>query len=248
MGEALLAGLHAARRVGTVVIVPDPYAAEGEIEIPAPPDKPLTAIADDLFRRHRRAQRGVVAARNRLASLETKRTRLEALVPDQEAARDDAGADALEASMRALGLPVGLVRPTRVAREAARTAAPRLAGVRIATSVEGWTILIGRTGKDNDRLTFKIAGADDFWLHAAGTAGAHVVIRNPDRAGSPPPATLAEAAAFAVWFSDAREQGAADVHWTKRKNVHRVRGAASGKVVLKRFDTVRARAKAPQEV
>ena len=113
------------------------------------------------------------------------------------------------------------------------------------TSKDGWTILVGRTGSDNDKLTFKLAAPDDLWLHAAGVPGAHVVIRNPDRKPSVPSATLAEAAALALWFSDARSEQGADVMWTRRKNVRRAKGGSSGKVVIKRFETIRTRAHPP---
>jgi predicted ribosome quality control (RQC) complex YloA/Tae2 family protein len=246
MGEALLAGLTVARRTGDVVLVPDPYDEKGgEVAIPAPADRSLAEVADELFRRHRKFHRGLTAARARAESLERRERRLEALLVEHERVRDEAGADELESQMRAFGLPVGLRGPTRAARKAASVEAPRLAGVRMVTSADGWTILIGRTGPDNDRLTFKIAAPDDFWLHAAGAPGAHVVIRNPDRAARPPAPTLAEAAAYTLWFSDARSQMVADVNWTRRKNVRRVKGGSSGQVVLKRFETVRVRAKAP---
>jgi predicted ribosome quality control (RQC) complex YloA/Tae2 family protein len=113
------------------------------------------------------------------------------------------------------------------------------------TSADGWTILVGRSGPDNDRLTFKIAAPEDLWLHAAGVHGAHVVILNPERRATVPAATIAEAAGLALWFSDARSEGSGDVHWTRRKNVRRARGGTSGMVVLKRFETVRARSAPP---
>lgn len=246
MGEALLSGLTVARRTGDVVLVPDPYDENGgDVAIPAPADRSLSQVADDLFRKHRKFRRGLAATQARAESLERREGRLEALLVQHERVQDEAGADELEEHMRAFGLPVGLAGPTRAARKAASVEAPRLAGVRMVTSADGWTILIGRTGPDNDRLTFKIATPEDFWLHAAGAPGAHVVIRNPDRAARPPTQTLSEAAAHALWFSDARPQGVADVQWTRRKNVRRAKGGSSGQVILKRFETIRVNAKAP---
>ena len=246
MGEALLAGLHVARRSGEVVIVPDPYDAEGPgIVIPAPPQKSLAQVADDLFRLQRRSRRGLAAASARAETLAQRRSRLEGLLALLGRTQNAAGAVTLEAAMRAEGLPVGLVGPTRAAHEAARLAGPRLEGVRMITSAGGWMILVGRSGPDNDRLTFKVAAPDDIWLHAAGVHGAHVVIRNPERRATVPAATIAEAAGLALWFSDARSEATGDVHWTRRKNVRRARGGTSGMVVLKRFETVRVRSTPP---
>lgn len=246
MGEALLAGLSAARRGRVTVVVPDPYDPHlGEIVIPAPPDKTLPQVADDLFRRQRRARRGLASAGKRAEALARRILRLEDLLSTHAGTLDEPGAETVEAMMRAEGLPVGLVPPTRAARAAARIAPPHLEGVRMITSADGWTILVGRTGPDNDKLTFKIAAPDDLWLHAAGVPGAHVVIRNPDRRPSAPETTLAEAAALALWFSEARSAAGGDVMWTRRKNVRRARGGGSGKVVIKRFETIRARAVPP---
>jgi predicted ribosome quality control (RQC) complex YloA/Tae2 family protein len=248
MAEALLASLSFARRSGSVVIVPDPYDSEGrEISIPAPPGRSLAQVADDLFSRQRKAKRGLESAGARATALSRRASRLETLLVVHEGTADEAGVAALEAEMRGEGLAVGLSGPTRAARAASKVSPPKLEGVRMIESSDGWTILVGRTGRDNDRLTFKLAAPDDFWLHAAGVHGAHVIIRNPERATTVPPATLTEAAGFALWFSDARSEAGADVHWTRRKNVRRAKGGAPGRVVLKRFFTVRVRAKSPPD-
>jgi predicted ribosome quality control (RQC) complex YloA/Tae2 family protein len=247
MGEALLASLSFARRSGNVVLVADPYDPDGrEIAIPAPPDRSLVQVADDLFRRQRRSRRGLEAAGARAEALSARGLRLEVLLAAHERTTDADGAARLEADMRAEQLPVGLVGASRSARAAARVALPRLDGVRMVASSDGWTILVGRSGPDNDRLTFKIAAPDDIWLHAAGVHGAHVIVRNQERVAVPP-ATLAEAARLALWFSDARNEPAGDVHWTRRKNVRRAKGGTSGRVVLKRFETIRVRPQPPAE-
>jgi predicted ribosome quality control (RQC) complex YloA/Tae2 family protein len=149
--------------------------------------------------------------------------------------------------MRSERLAVGLLRTTKAGRAAARTEPPRLDGIRMLESADGWSILVGRTGRDNDRLTFKIAAPEDIWLHAEGVPGAHVIVRNPERQARVPETTLAEAARAAAWFSDAKHEGFVDVHWTRRKNVRRAKGGASGKVVLKRFETIRVKPAPPSE-
>ncbi len=238
-GEAILAGLRAARRVGGEVFVPDPYDIEGkEISVPAEEGVSLTAVAEAHFERSRKARRGIEAARRRGEAIASRRQRLEALEPAAEAARSEADAERLEDALRQEGVPVGLRPPTRVAREAARVVRPRLEGVRMFVSSDGLSILVGKTGRENNRLTFRLAGPEDFWFHAAGVPGAHVVVRNPGRLSRPPEASLREAASLAAFYSDARDRARAEVHWTRRKNVRRQRGAAPGTVVLKRFESL----------
>lgn len=245
-GEALLAGLASARRVGDEAIVPDPYdQAQREIAVPAPRGKRLQTVAEEHFRAHRRAVRGLEAARARRVALESRLARLERLAARAESARGEDEAEAIEEEMRAERIPVGLGPGTRAAREAARGSRPRVEGVRILTSRDGLTILVGRSGKDNDRLTFRIAALEDVWLHAAGVPGAHVVVRTPGEAALPPRGTLEEAAAIAAWYSEARGSGAVDVVWARRKHVRRKRGAPPGTVTLKRFETLRVRPALP---
>lgn len=113
-------------------------------------------------------------------------------------------------------------------------------------SKDGEAVLVGKTGRDNQRLTFKLASPEDFWFHALGVPGAHVIVRNERRRRRPGESTLVEAAEAAAWFSEAREQPRADVQWTRRKYVRKQRGAPAGTVRVKRFDTVRVRPRLPE--
>jgi predicted ribosome quality control (RQC) complex YloA/Tae2 family protein len=244
-GEALLAGLGRARRAGQSAWVPDPYASDGtEIPIPVPPGTSLQDAAAGHFRQHRRANRGLQHAGERKRSLGQRRARLERLAVRFEVARGLDAVEELEAAMRSEGIPVGL-QVTRRAREKARLDRPRLEGVRIYTTNDGLTLLVGRGARDNHRLTFKLAAPDDFWFHAQGCRGAHVILRNEERLAEPPEASLRQAAAAAAWFSEAREQGQVDVQWTRRKNVRKPRTSPLGTVVIKRFKTTRVRPGVP---
>ena len=101
MGEALLAGLSSARRDGDTVLVPDPYDPLGrEIAIPAPPGRPLPQIADDLFKRQRRARRGLASAGSRAEALTRRIARLETLLAAHDNTRDELGLETLQAAMR----------------------------------------------------------------------------------------------------------------------------------------------------
>jgi hypothetical protein len=43
----------------------------------------------------------------------------------------------------------------------------------------GWTVLAGKTDQDNDRLSIKVAKANDWWFHVRGLPGSHVVLQVP---------------------------------------------------------------------
>ncbi|NIM01142.1 MAG: DUF814 domain-containing protein [Acidobacteria bacterium] len=238
-GEALLAGLTRARRIGTSLSVPDPRDPDGpDLVIPAPAALPPAKVAERLFARHRRAVRGRERAQDRLDGLRRRERELADL--ERRFDEETWSEERVTADMRALGLPVALEPDTRAGREAFRRGKPRMEGVRLYYASSGEMILAGKGGRENHRLTFKLAAPHDFWLHALDVRGAHVILRNETRASKPGPA-LAEAAAVAAFHSQAATQPLVDVQWTARKNVKKPRGAPPGTVVLKRFETIRVR-------
>jgi predicted ribosome quality control (RQC) complex YloA/Tae2 family protein len=109
-------------------------------------------------------------------------------------------------------------------------------------SPDGLVVLVGRSAADNDVLTFKLAAPHDFWLHAAGTSGAHVIVRNPERLQRLPRDTLRFAAALAVAHSGHRRAGRAAVHVTTCVEVEKPRRLTVGTVSLRRYRTVHAAA------
>ncbi len=107
-------------------------------------------------------------------------------------------------------------------------------------SPDGFAVLVGKSARDNDTLTFKIAAANDFWLHIASGPGSHVVVRNPDNLATLPRDTVRFAAALAVGYSSARNGGRTAVHVARRADVSKPRGWAPGKVSLRRYRSVQA--------
>ena len=113
----------------------------------------------------------------------------------------------------------------------------RATGYRQFHSADGLPVLVGKTAKDNDTLTFKVAGPDDLWLHARGTPGSHVVVRL-EKGAHPPHETLKDAATLALWFSDLRKSGKGEVIYTYRKFVKKAKGQKAGTVTVSREKSI----------
>ena len=108
-------------------------------------------------------------------------------------------------------------------------------------TVEGFDILVGKGDADNDRLTFAVGEPRDFWLHVAGPAGSHVVVKNPEGVDELPRSVLARAAELAAFYSKARGvRGKVEVHVCRVADVSKPRGFAPGQVLLKRFKAAKA--------
>ena len=113
--------------------------------------------------------------------------------------------------------------------------------------VEGFEVLVGKAGGDNDALTFRVAQPRDFWLHVAGLPGSHVVVRNPDHLDALPRSVLARAAELAAYHSKARgSRGKVKVHFCRVGDVRKPGGWADGQVALRRWESLKVYPK-PEE-
>lgn len=105
-------------------------------------------------------------------------------------------------------------------------------------SEDSWTILAGRNARENDLLTFKRARPYDFWLHAKGFHGAHVLILNETRKKICPERTVEFAAKIAVYYSAARGEKAVSVMLAPKNQIRRMPGGVPGRVVVSRHQTI----------
>jgi predicted ribosome quality control (RQC) complex YloA/Tae2 family protein len=108
--------------------------------------------------------------------------------------------------------------------------------IRPFVDAEGNLVYIGRTGPQNDRVTFDIAGPDDWWLHARGVPGSHVIVRGNGR--EPSDSALERAASVAAWYSKSRTSGKVEVDLARRRDVRKIKGAGPGMVTYRNERTV----------
>ncbi len=163
----------------------------------------------------------------------------------EEAANTLAELRALEAALDDTGL---LPRPRQGApgtKAKPRASAVRGPGPRPLepfrfTTRDGLVVLAGRSARQNEALSLKMAQPRDIWLHARGCPGSHVLLRLPPglEARDVPAASLLEAAALAVHLSAARGGGKVAVDYTEARHLRRPRGAPPGLVLYEPHETV----------
>jgi len=112
------------------------------------------------------------------------------------------------------------------------------------TSPDGLSILVGRNSRQNDEVTFRRANGDDWWFHARGVPGAHVIVRAQGQALSPD--TVRYAAEIAAYYSRSRAEADVAVDYTRRRKVRRIRGAAPGLVSYAGEQTIRVTPRRPE--
>ncbi len=114
--------------------------------------------------------------------------------------------------------------------------------------IDEWDIYIGKTDTQNDELSIHFAKPSDIWLHVAGHAGSHVVIRRQKNEQVPPHDILEKSAAMAVWFSKAKHTSYSEVHYTEARFVRKRRHSPPGEVMIDRYKSIRVSPKSPQDL
>lgn len=95
----------------------------------------------------------------------------------------------------------------------------------------GEEILVGKSARDNEALTFRVAHGNDWWFHVSGMAGSHVVLRL-QKGQELCQEALLDAGLLALHYSKAKSQGASDISYTQAKWVRRLPGGRPGQVLL----------------
>ncbi|MEB3339478.1 NFACT RNA binding domain-containing protein [Okeania sp.] len=96
----------------------------------------------------------------------------------------------------------------------------------------GLELLVGRNNRQNDLLTFRVAGDYDIWFHSQEIPGSHVLLRL-DAGTMPDEVDLQFVADMSAFYSRARQSEVVPVIYTKPKFVYKPKGAKPGMVVYR---------------
>jgi predicted ribosome quality control (RQC) complex YloA/Tae2 family protein len=96
----------------------------------------------------------------------------------------------------------------------------------------GYEVWIGRNNRQNDQLTFRVAGDYDLWFHTQEIPGSHVLLRLEPGAIAED-ADLQFTANLAAYYSRARQSEQAPVIYTQPKLVYKPKGAKPGMAIYK---------------
>lgn len=96
-------------------------------------------------------------------------------------------------------------------------------------SSDGYHIYVGKNNLQNEELTFHFASGNDWWFHAKGIPGSHVIVKTngeelPDR-------TFEEAGKLAGYYSKNRGSEKIEIDYIEKKHVKKPKGGKPGFVV-----------------
>ncbi|MCR5584165.1 MAG: NFACT family protein [Lachnospiraceae bacterium] len=96
-------------------------------------------------------------------------------------------------------------------------------------SPEGINFYVGKNNMQNDELTFNFASNNDWWFHAKGCPGSHVIMQTGN--SEVPDKAFEYAGALAAHYSSAAKNGKVEVDYVKKKEIKKPANAKPGFVI-----------------
>ncbi len=96
-------------------------------------------------------------------------------------------------------------------------------------SSDGFHMYVGKNNFQNDELTFQFSSGSDWWFHAKGMPGSHVIVKTDGK--ELPDATFEEAGKLAGDYSKGKNSEKVEIDYLQRKHVKKPNGSAPGFVV-----------------
>ncbi len=96
-------------------------------------------------------------------------------------------------------------------------------------SKDGYDIYIGKNNLQNEEITFQLAEGNDWWFHAKGVPGSHVLVKSKNQ--ELPDRVFEEAAALAVHYSKSRGNSKVEVDYIQKKHIKKPKGNKPGLVI-----------------
>ncbi len=228
-GELLMANLDIIRKGQTEVALADLHSGGGnKVNIKLAPHLSPQDNAGMYFKKARKSARRAELAHQKLAAARRRLLTLEAMSRELESLADPVRLTEIEERVL-FSVAAGEDRPPEDEKALRLGIKPRRYVI-----VDGWTVLVGRSARENDILTHRYASPSDFWFHARQAQGAHVVLRRERKKAQPTKRAIEEAAAIAAYYSRARTSANVPVSYTEKRYVKRVRKGPPGTAAMLR--------------
>ncbi|MBW4676675.1 MAG: NFACT family protein [Desmonostoc geniculatum HA4340-LM1] len=213
------------------IIIPD-FESNEPVAIALQPDKNAVQNAQSLYKQHQKLKRARSAVEPLLLEVQTEIDYLEqvqAAIDQIEMYQTAEDLQALEEIREELIGQKYLEDPEY--RNRSSNEAPSTNFYHYRTP-SGFEVLIGRNNRQNDQLTFRVAGDYDLWFHAQEIPGSHVLLRLEPGAVAEE-ADLQFVANLAAYYSRARQSEQVPVVYTQLKHVYKPKGAKPGIAIYK---------------
>lgn len=190
------------------------FFGTGEIlRIELDPAKTAEQNAEAYYERFRKAKAGLGVLTGELETIEEKLKELLSLKTQVENSEDISF------------LKSFIKREIKAEKEVQRKETPGL-----SFHSGDYTLIVGRSGKENDELLRRYVRGNDYWLHARDYPGAYVFIKSKS-GKSIPLETLLDAGQLALFFSKGKASGQGELYYTQVKYLRRAKNGKQGLVL-----------------
>lgn len=215
---------------GLTVITLNEFSTGQPVQIPLNPEKNAIQNAQALYKQHQKLVRSRDAILPLLEAVETELAYLTQVdVALQQLTLASAASDLLALQeIRDELIQQGYLENPDAARS--RPTVVDESHPHRYQSPSGFEVWVGRNNRQNDRLTFRLAGDYDLWFHTQEIPGSHVLLRVQPGAAAED-SDLQFAADLAAYFSRGRLSEQVPVVFTEPRYVFKPKGAHPGMVV-----------------
>lgn len=199
------------------------YYDNTEMTIPLDKDMNAQENAQKYFTRYNKLKRTEASLTEQLKNTIADREQLENVLEALSIAETPADIAGVQKELE----DSGWIKKHKIARGKVREEKSK---PMLFRSNDGFTIAVGKNNYQNDELTFKYANGGDWWFHAKGRPGSHVILKTEGR--EVPDRAFEEAASLAAYYSrDGKDSPKVEIDYTLRREVKKTPGGKPGFVI-----------------
>lgn len=227
-GELIVANIYRLQKGASFYEVENYYDNCNIIKIPCDPALTPTENQKKYYKEYRKAQTAELMLTKLIEQGEQEIVYLESVLDELSRADTDSEISAIRMELS----EGGYIKNTKGKKQKQPKELPP---IEFKTS-DGFRVLVGRNNVQNDKLSLKIAGKSDMWLHTQKIPGSHVIIFAGGRDISDK--AIEEAAVIAAYHSKARESSLVPVDYTRAKALKKPNGGKAGMVIYHEYYTI----------
>lgn len=229
-GDLLSANMYAIQKGETSVKLQNFYDENlAELEIALDPALTPQQNAQKYYKNYRKAKTAEEKLTEQIGLAQTELTYIDSVFESLALAENERDLNEIRAELAEQGY---------VHRKAGKKnqKQPALSAPLKFKTSDGFTVLVGRNNRQNDKLTMKDANNNDIWFHTKNIPGSHTVLVTDGKA--PTETAMEEAAVLAAQHSRAKDSAQVPVDYTQIRYVSKPQGAKPGMVIYVQYKTV----------
>ena len=199
------------------------YYTNEPITVPMDPLLTASENAQKYFARYQKLKRTAEALKDQLEDTVNDREQLSSCLTAIDLAETEADLKEIRRELQDYGFIQKKGPSKKGARREAKSAPYQY------LSSDGFVMYAGKNNYQNEELSFKIADGSDWWFHAKGAPGSHVIVKTGGRELTD--RAFEEAGSLAAWYSSMRKAPKVEIDYTLRRNLRKKNGGKPGFVI-----------------